>query len=615
MHQDPLRPDLGDLPDAATADASAKRPGPSPWLSEHPQPTGNPLRAVWSSGSTAYAVGALGTVVHLDAGAVVSEAEGLTRATLHAVTGVAKEVWAVGDDGVVLHRRDGSWSLQRLGPQALYTVFADGTGKVYAAGQGDGLWQYDGTTWARRSLPGQTAADATYAGVVRGDLIFLLGSGGRILRGDRSGWQRESAGLTDLPFRAVYLRPDGGGYAVGGGGLVARREPGLARWSLDLTALNPPAVELRAVYASNDDVYTVAETGLSLRRAAAGWEPAGSVAPSPVLGGSGDDAGGWAVGAAGQIWHRGPGRSDAWQSALPTPTLTTSDITAITSAGNGALYAVSEDGLILRRVGPSLWQLDGRAPLPQPLYAIWAQGEEAYAVGSGGLVLQRQAAGNWQAVRYNYPDLRPDWRGVWATGSPREVIVVGTAVNPQGEPVAAVLHGTPALAQWEPEPLELTSAPPLYAIAGTGNTVLAVGSSGTVLRRDRTRWVREPSGLGSAVQLLALTALGDDFYATGTRGTLLFRDGRKLPPAWTPTMLFRDGAAVTLSGVVAARGGLWVVGTAGLVGYRATGGDWLTELTPTLSNLQGLAVVDSTLYAVGQGGVILRRGSAPSPLP
>lgn len=618
-----------DLGAADAAPDSAEPPAtPSAWTAEHPQPTGNSLRAVSASGSLAYAVGELGTVVRISSGApaVVTEAEGLTRATLNAVTAVGEIVWAVGDDGTVLRRQGGTWSRLHLGAENLYTVFSDSTGAVYAAGQGEALWKFDGVAWSRSSLPGQTAADATYAGAAQGDLLFLAGSSGRILRSARQGggWLRESDGLTALPLRALLLRPDGGGFAVGDGGAILRRDPAGPRWSLDLGAANPPAVALRAVFASRDALYAVTETGLTLHRGGAGWEPTGDVAVGRVWAGSGDDSGAFIVGDTGQIWRRGPQSSDVWQSALPVSTLTRSDVTAIADAGDGSLYATSEDGLILRRASSGAWAIDGRAPLAQPLYAIWAAGEEAYAVGSGGTILQRQTVGNWQPVRYAYPELQISWRGVSAIGATggggpqREVLVVGAAVNNLGEQVAAILRGVPATGAWVPEPLDTRISEPLYAVAGNDSVLLAVGGGGTVVRRDHGRWIREGAEIGSDVQLLALTVLGGaadaDFYAAGTRGGLYFRDGKTAPSTWTRlTPLAAPGLGM-LGGVAELAGELWVAGSGGFISHRSADGSWRAEPTPTRANLRGLLASGSTLFAAGQGGLILRR-RAPTPQP
>lgn len=613
-------PDLGAV-DAATADADPPA-APSPWVAEHPQPTGNALRAVWSAGRLAYAVGELGTVVRLSDGtpAVTLEAEGLTRANLNAVAAVGERVWAVGDDGTVLQRQGGSWSRTRLGTEALYTVFSDAAGAMYAAGQGDALWRYDGAAWSRSSMPGQTAADATYAGAAYGDLLLLAGSSGRILRLARqsNGWQRESDGLTPLPWRALLIQADGSGFAVGDGGIVGRRDGKSARWQLDLNDSNPPPLSLRAVFASLASLYAVTETGLTLHRGATGWESTGDAAVGRVAAGSGDESGAFIVGAAGQIWHRGPLSSDTWQSALPVSTLTQSDLTAIVDAGDGSLYATSEAGLILRRAASGSWAVDGRAPLMQPLYAVWAQGEEAYAVGSGGTVLQRRTQGTWQPVRYSYPDRQISWRGILALGPTREIVLVGGAVNILGEQVAAVLHGAPATDTWVPETLDTRIPEPLYAIAGNSGIAIAVGSSGTVLRRASGHWVREGSEIGSDVQLGAVTSLGDgadaDFYATGSRGALLFRDGKKPTPTWTRTTPLIANDKSLLGGVKVLAGELWLAGSNGLIGYRSTGGSWLSELTPTRANLRSIAASGNTLFAVGQGGLILRRRTA-SPRP
>ena len=54
----------------------------------------------------------------------VTEADGLTRADLNAVTAVGQEVWAVGDAGIVLHRSGGTWSRQQLGTARLAAFLA-----------------------------------------------------------------------------------------------------------------------------------------------------------------------------------------------------------------------------------------------------------------------------------------------------------------------------------------------------------------------------------------------------------------------------------------------------------------------------------------------------------
>lgn len=611
-------PDLGSM-DAATTDAEPPAV-PSPWVAEHPQPTGNALHAVWSAGHLAYAVGELGTVVRLSDGTpgVTLEADGLTRANLNAVVAVGESVWAVGDEGTVLRRQGGAWSRSHLGKETLYTVFTDAAGTVYAAGQGDALWKYDGAVWSRSAMPGQTAADAAYAGAVYGDLLLLAGSSGRILRLDRqsTSWQRESDGLTPLSWRALLIQADGSGFAVGDGGNVGRRDGKTGRWRLDRSDSNPPPLSLRAVFTSQGAFYAVTETGLTLHRGSTGWESTGDAAVGRTAAGSGDDSGAFIVGAAGQIWHRGPQLSDIWQSALPVSTLTQSDITAIADAGDGSLYATSEDGLILRRAASGAWSVDGRAPLMQPLYALWAQGEEAYAVGAGGTVLKRRTVGTWQSVRYSYPDRQISWRGILALGPPRELVIVGSAVTNLGEQVAAVLHGTPATDTWGPETLATSIPEPLYAIAGNTSLAIAVGSSGTVLRRTGGLWVREGAEIGSDVQLVALARVGTgadaDFYATGTRGALLFRDGKKPAPTWTRTPALVATDKSMFGGMNLLAGELWLAGSGGRIGYRSTTGIWLTEPTPTRADLRGLAAAGSTLFAVGQGGLILRRRAAPS---
>jgi hypothetical protein len=101
----------------------------------NPMPAGASLASVWArSASDVYAVGAGGYIQHWDGTAWSQMSSGTTR-DLHDVWGTPLDVFAVGDDGVMLRLgADKSWVSMRtpVSSQSLELVRASGPGNVFA---------------------------------------------------------------------------------------------------------------------------------------------------------------------------------------------------------------------------------------------------------------------------------------------------------------------------------------------------------------------------------------------------------------------------------------------------------------------------------------------------
>lgn len=614
--------DLGSAPPDARLHTTPPAAVTSAWAYEHPRPAGSTLRAAWTSGADTIAVGALGTIVKLSTGSAVREAPGLTLATLRALAGSEDDLWAVGDDGMVLHRSAGKWSAERLGPGNLRAVWTRGD-DVFVAGQGPRLWQRTKEGWSAGTLPGQGDTAVIESAVTVGEDTYLVGTGGRILHYAATArrWFIEADALSRVPYYAVTADETGAVYAVGAAGRIVRRDPGSGTWQSEAPA-DPPLTrdDLRAVFAVRGTVFALAESGTVLRRSGGAWQP-GAPLPGPgrVYGGTASLTGAVAVGEAGQVWSRGADATTPWTSALPSPPLTTQGVTALAGTADGGVLAVTEDGQILARSAAGTWSVEFQLPAAQrqPLYGVWAApaaapGDvDAYSVGFSGSLWQR-SGGAWSAAVYPKVGTRPDFRGVWAQGSgaTREAFVVGSTVNNVGETIAVVLrYGGGA---WLPDGPAPAVSESLYAVGPAGSDVLTIGTRGTILRRSGTTWLREAPGRFEDAALYALAGTSARTYVVGTRGTILVREGSGPDAVWTRTLL-ADGSQ-NLTGIALGGGGLelWVGGTGSAVWHRAADGrTWTREQTLAETSLAGLVRVGGTLLAGGSGGAILQRPVTP----
>ncbi|MFQ6059519.1 MAG: hypothetical protein ACE5MB_11645, partial [Anaerolineae bacterium] len=151
-----------------------------------------------------------------------------------AVVPGSDEVWAVGDEGVILHYADGRWSLaERPSLENLYDVH-----------------------------------------MVSADEGWAVGDGGRILRYQGDGWSRWPASPTPRNLNAVHMLSAEEGWAVGEEGTVIHYTGG--GWS---SVASPTAGRLNAVYTvSSSDAWAVGDGGTILRYGYGQWYRY----PSPV---------------------------------------------------------------------------------------------------------------------------------------------------------------------------------------------------------------------------------------------------------------------------------------------------------------------------------------------
>ena len=109
--------------------------------------SGNASNDVWS-------VGDAGTIVHWDGTTWSSVPSGTTQDLKGAWADGAGDAWAVGghDAGIVLHFDGTAWSQSYHGDSELYAVWGTSTDDVWAVGQDLVVVHWNGTTWTSNSL-------------------------------------------------------------------------------------------------------------------------------------------------------------------------------------------------------------------------------------------------------------------------------------------------------------------------------------------------------------------------------------------------------------------------------------------------------------------------------
>ncbi|MCH7666953.1 MAG: hypothetical protein IH936_13625 [Acidobacteria bacterium] len=273
--------------------------------------------------------------------------------------------------------------------------------------------------------------------------------------------------------------------------------------------------------------------------------------------------------------------------------------------------------------GPVDWTVES-SPTNQPLYAVWATSDtDVYAVGEETSLFHFDGTA-WNTLATG---LGQRMFGLWA--APDDVWAVGWCGYLNHYDGASVTnspdcHGDTAFEVWAADPSDILTVAPLggsfrynglaglggiptgvsvglWDIWGTGpSEVYAVGAFGTVLQYTGTDWA-SMAGIPTVQSLNAIWGTTtDDLWVVGDFGTILHFDGA----TWEQQP---SGTTQHLLGVWGADdGSIYAVGTAGTI-LRRFEGAWLPENSGTELTLLGVSRGGSTMWAVGDGGLILRK--------
>ena len=420
-----------------------------------PQPTRASLSSIWgTSMRDVFAVGTGGIILHFD-GASWDEQESGTIETLASVSGSAPDdVYAVGTAGTILHYDGADWAPMTSSTRdVLQCVVADAGNPIAVGANGAALqllagtwshidlnttnWLYgvcrngantwvggshlirvnDGTEWSSEA-PGSVpilrgvCTDADGEVVVVGDEGYVargrdhdwivdegvdartlycafrtqsgdLFAGGinRILHFDGTEWDVEAS---DFPTWYGFGESSTHVYAIGSNATMRRRS-GSTWLNVDKPDVNQ---SLNAMaWVSDNEAYVVGDGGTVLHGSGFAWVELlsnANVDIRDVIANPGDPARhALAVGESGALFVLNP----TGVTALESPT--SANLYALVRAPNGDILALG-GGAALLRYRAAEWSVE-EAPVLQPLFDAWVDGEEIFAVGggiAGGLVLR-----------------------------------------------------------------------------------------------------------------------------------------------------------------------------------------------------------------------------------
>lgn len=443
------------------------------------------VRGAAVTGDEVYLVGSGGRILHSVSKRWFLEADGLTTVDLNAVTVTGSGVvYVVGVGARILRKDPKGWTLDQPQPPLtrapLVAVFSVGA-EVYAVAEDGTVLHRVDTGWQKdvdHIAPGRiTHAFGTAKGAVAvGESGLLLTRGA----GKPDPWQSAVAGspITLSGVTAIAALADGTAYATTQDGLVLRRtvNNGTPAWSKDYSPMGAKPQTLLAVAARGDDVYAVGMNGLILHRTSngKGWQSEDAAIPDHR-----PDFKGVAIRSATDVYIVGGSSSDmnevqsvvlhktggAW---LRDKADFTESLYAV-AAGDSAVIAVGPRGTILLRRDMGWAREAEHIADDVELLAITAAGAEFHAAGTRGAVLHRDGSGKWTK------ELLPD-----ALNSLDAIAIAGTDLWVVGSEGLAARRG--ADLKWSRQPTLSTSY--LSGLAVSGDDLLTGGSGGAILRRN-----------------------------------------------------------------------------------------------------------------------------------
>lgn len=543
------------------------------WCVDNPRPGANELSSVWGSGP--------------------------------------RDIFAVGEAGTVLHF-DGEWRGQvDLASEVLMDVWGSGSSDVYAIGRTGELLHYDGTRWSAVSNVPIGNLDAIW-GSGPSD-IWAVGAEGHAIHWNGKAWTASSIGTESLG--AVWGTAPDNVYASAEGGL----------WHYDGRVWNQTTTHSSrgpgVLGGSGPENVLYGLGGIIDRWDGKSWKKA----PLPWTGAV---TGLWAANATSAFATTGDSvlRSEGsvWtKQSLATTTVDSTaspQVNATWGSGTSDVYAVGRAGTIHHFDG-NAWSLEGQSrtiATLETLTAVWGSSSEDLYVGGRNLLHYDGCV--WTVVLRDV-----HVRSIWGT-SKGHVLVLGldgqirawdgerwTIQKTPAEAALSSLWGRSADdvyavgvrgatvhwdgAEWRalpPPPMPLDT---LTSVAGTSEETFATDRVGVVYRLNGTYWERLPwTQVGNEVH-----TVGKEVYLWNSGGAVFWMGG----DGWTELGQGQLAGAQGFSGT--GKGEYYTVGIAGRLQHW-DGTSWSDEASGFRRTLHAVWASESEVVAVGEGGVILRKG-------
>jgi len=255
------------------------------------------------------------------------------------------DVFAVGDNGLIIHYDGNNWSLMGSGTPDLDISGVWGThgSDVFAVGSGGMLLHYDGNSWSRTSLDGIGDLNAIWGSSATD--VFAVGDNGLIIHYDGDNWSLMGSGTTDLDMSGVWGTSGTDVFAVGKhehtGGVLHYDGDG---WSAESEG------PVNAIWGSSaNDVWAIGESGTILHKDGESWVRVGSVNNENLQGiwsCSVNDV--WSVGESGTILRYD---GDSWTTVEVGVRSDEIDLRDIWGSSPNDIWSVGRGGTILHYGG------------------------------------------------------------------------------------------------------------------------------------------------------------------------------------------------------------------------------------------------------------------------
>jgi hypothetical protein len=572
---------------------------------------------------------------------------------LNAIWGNAsRDLYAVGEYGMVLHYDGREWSVVRYGEEGGFNdVWGSSAGRVFAVGHDGAILHCDGQRCARMASGTAVRLNAVWG---RGWYdVYAVGEAGTVLHFDGRKWSSILSG-TNRTLHGVWgdgLRT----FAVGDDGTILRLTPRDAQ-HVDVPTTN----DLYGIGGSSTTgLYAVGALGTVLHYDGSRWRPVKSGTIRDLSNVRGTEDGHVIVTAGSRLLHF-DGREWGFMDVAPE--------------GDGGfvdVWGLSMSSLFLLQ-GDKVLHYDGATPsameLPvrprgdapgQTLVDIWGpSANDVYAVGRAGAVLHYDRT-SWTPMTAGGSDLETIWgfsesrlfavstviecldmppcfdppcpeppilstilsfdgttwsemnvlqrkwiRRVW-TSSEDFLLAVGSLLVPVYEQIDCDFYRTILRydgTDWRAM-IDETTPGRLNDVWGASESdVFAVGSGGTVLHYDGLVWAEMASGTTEDLYAVWGTSV-DNAVAVGAGGVILRFNGQ----AW---FSMGSGTTKTIHDVWGSSvNDVFAVGEAGTI-LHFDGSTWKLMPSPTENTLYAVwGAAPDDVFAVGEYGTICHYGS------
>jgi hypothetical protein len=539
------------------------------WTDQSERPRTAPaLRGVWgSSASDVWAVGDDGRILHFD-GAAVTRVESATSATLHAIWGsAADDVRAVGDAGTIVRWDGRAWALEPSGTEEpLYAIWGSSPREVWAGGSAGTMLHHDGSAWSRVHSDLRQPISAIH-GSARDD-VWAGAIGGELTHFDGRSWIAERP--LEMVITSLFARSRHALFVASGRALERRDADGRTHY------LRVQAT--RAVGGRGSAVVAVGERRVSMND---GTSWTGREVPASLRAvWLADRSTAFAVGEGEAMLRTTGGPWETLHAAEP-PSAPRPQLIGVDAAGS-VIAGIRSDGSFVWLDG-----VDRAVPEPSTsrLLAVAVRAvDDVVAVGEGGRIAAFDGA-RWTEHTI---DGAPRLTHVW--------LAAGIALA-RSENSGAMVRRTSG--GWEPVPPR-PHAYGFHALWAAEGTAFTVGWEGRVEQLAGDRWV---SHSDSREELAAITfADARTAFAVGARGAVMRWDGE----AWSA--IAAPGDVSLIDAWASGPNELWAI-TSNTV-WRWDGSAWSTSFTapsgsaPTFRGIHGTSRGD--VHVGAEGGAAWR---------